>query len=1521
MNSTPSAEEILGHLSNDRAELLRRLLERQAKTAQAIPSRAQGVSNAPVRMPSSWAQQRLWFIDRLEEGHAPYSIADALRLKGQLDRDALQKALNAIVQRHEVLRTTFVNAGGELLQEIAPNGGFELRLTDLTFNDVSLREGRARAEMDQEARLPFDLAKGPLVRGHLLRLAPEDHLLLITMHHIISDGWSMAVFINEVADLYTTYRGIRGSALVPLRVQYADYAQWQHQTLTAPVLERQLQYWREQLAHVPLQLELPTDRPRPANQSYRGDRVPIRLDARLTALVRQLAQSRELTVFMVLYAAWTLLLARLSGQADIVVGTPVANRRRPEFERLIGFFVNTLALRQKVSLEMSVADFLKATRNVTLGAYEHQDVPFEKVVEAVQPQRSLTRNPLFQVMLVLLNNPRSDLRLPDLTVIPEEGEYGTSMFDLHLVLEERGAEIIGGINFAVDLFDRATIVRWMGCFQALLQEVAEKIDTPVGALSILTEEEHRRVVHDFNDTHVPFPHDQLLHQLIEQQVERTPHDIALVYEGQSLSYRGLNAKANQLAHHLRTLGVDADNLVGVCMERSLEMVIALLAILKAGGAYVPFDPGYPPERLRSMMEDAAPTVILTQAALKDTVPQGPHALIAVDADWAQIARNSDRNPPPSPQVSSRSLAYVIYTSGSTGMPKGAMNEHRGITNRLLWMQQQYGLDGSDRVLQKTPFSFDVSVWEFFWPLLSGARLVIARPQGHKDPRYLRKLIDEESITTLHFVPSMLQSFLEEGPSGTCATLRRIVCSGEELPVSLAKRCVAIFPQARLSNLYGPTEAAVDVTAWDCVGLGDEDTRIPIGRPIANTQLYVLDSRGLPVPSGVRGEIYIGGIGVGRGYLNRPELTEERFRLDPYSSLPGARLYKTGDVGRWRCDGALEYLGRNDHQVKIRGYRIELGEIEGHLLKHPLGKEAAVIARDDEPGEKRLVAYVVGNATALRAAATDTAPAKWRNQVIGTWTTLYENTYGEPTDSEGASFVGWNSSYTGQPIPEHEMQEWLSGTVSRIRALEPRSVLEIGCGVGLIAQQLVPQCRRYVGTDISASALVRLKRWMGRHAGRTEVDLLHCSALELNDIPAGSFDTVILNSVIQYFPDVDYLIAVVAEALRVLAPHGKIFVGDVRHLGLLPIFHGAVQLSKAAANVNIGQLKRRVARSTAQEKELLIDPELFQALRDQFPRISGAQVLLKRGRAHNELTRYRYDVVLHTDEEADVAPDMRSHVEWGTGVSSIDEFGEALNARAWSCAHVSNIPNLRLAKEAVAAERIQTGDSEEDAGRLRRRVESLPVQGFDPETLCDVAERHGYAVQVTWASAGSPLGFDLWLSNTHKSSGGPVARKSARERRPWTDYANDPLEGTLKEELVPQLREHLKGHLPEYMVPAAWVVLRQLPLTSSGKVDRRALPDPQQRPEELGEYVAPRTDIEAQLVRIWAHVLRVDQVGVHDNFFDLGGHSLLATRVMTQMREVFEVDLPLRALFDKPTVAGLSTLVVAEIAAEIGMEAS
>ncbi len=941
-------------------------------------------------LPLSFAQQRLWFLAQLEPDSPFYNIIDAVHLQGQLNLAALEQSFHEILRRHETLRTNFKTIEGQPVAFISSVTSQLLTVIDLAELPANQRETKVKQLALAEAQQPFNLETDTLLRVKLLRLGEQEYVILLTMHHIVSDGWSTSVLVHELATLYKAFSNGQPSPLPELPIQYIDFAAWQKQWLTGEVLESQLAYWRQQLDGAPAVLELPTDHPRPAVQSFRGATYSFRLSPEQTVALKNLSQQEGSTLFMTLLAAFKTLLYRYTGNNDIVIGSPIANRNHREIEGLIGFFVNTLVLRTDFSGNPSFRELLRRLREVALGAYAHQDVPFEKLVEKLQPQRNLSHTPLFQVMFVLQNAHSLEIELPGLTLSTLESDSGTAKFDLTLYMAETASGMIGSVEYNTDLFEPQTIQRLAEYYQRLLSGIVANPEQRLEDLPLLSEAEQQQLLVEWNDTEAEYPQ-QCIHQLFAAQVERTPDAVAVVFQDEQLTYTQLNQRANQLAHYLQKLGVKPEVLVGICLPRSVEMLVGLLAILKAGGAYVPIDPAYPQQRLALMLEDAQVSLLLTQQHLLEKLPAHQARVVCLDSDRSSIAQESQDNPVNS--SSANSLAYVIYTSGSTGKPKGVLGLHQGAVNRFAWMWQNYPFKSGEVCCQKTSLNFVDSIWEIFGPLLQGVRIVIIPDSVVKAPQQFIETLASNKITRLVVVPSLLRVLLDTHThlQQRLPQLQLWVTSGEALSHNLLQKFRQTLPESTLLNLYGSSEVSADVTCYSISPQDAVPARIVIGRPIANTQVYVLDRNLKPVPIGVPGEVYIGGVGLARGYFNRPEMTVERFipnifsashkmgmeNEPPYtrSGFPkgrrqesqefslgfpevGTRLYKTGDLARYLADGNLEFLGRIDNQVKIRGFRIEVGEIEAALVQHSGVEDAVVVAREDRPNHKQLVAYVV-----------------------------------------------------------------------------------------------------------------------------------------------------------------------------------------------------------------------------------------------------------------------------------------------------------------------------------------------------------------------------------------------------------------------------------------------------------------------------------------------------------------------------------------------------------------------------------
>ncbi len=937
----------------------RALIELRLKKKEPVVSGEQRIPQREKRssVPLSFAQQRLWFLNQLGTSSA-YTIPMAIRLKGLPNIKALENSLNEIIRRHEALRTTFRSAGGHPVQVISENISFKMPLIDLSGQPKAERAVEAERLTRDEAMRRFDLAKGPLFRAVLIRLSVEEHILLLTIHHIVSDGWSLGVFTSELAALYKAYCNGEASPLPELPIQYADFAHWQRKWLQGEVLENQLSYWRKQLEGVPM-LQLFSDRPRPAVQTFAGANQNKAFSPTLTGALNDLSQRQGVTLFITLLAAFQTLLFRYTGQEDIVVGSPIANRNRTEIEGLIGFFVNSLAMRTDLSGNPSFLELLGRVGEVAFGAFAHQDLPFEKLVEELHPERDMSRTPLFQIMFALQNMPAGKLQLPGLTLCSFAMERITVRFDIEIHLMEKPEGLSGRVVYNTDLFDDVSIARLIGHYETLLESIVANPDQRISDLQILTDTERQQLLVEWNATETDYPRDRCVHQLFEQQVEQSPDAVAVVFKDQELTYRELNCRANQLAHHLQSLGVEPEVLVGICMQRSLEMIVGLLGVLKAGGAYVPLDSNYPAERLSFMLQDTGVPVLLTQKRLLNALPECRAKVICLDTDWAVIGKESEENLGSGATASN--LAYVMYTSGSTGKPKGVCCNHAGVVNLLSDFAHRQPLHTGEGCSLWTSISFDVSVYEIFSALPAGGTLYIVPESVRSSAMTFVRWLSEHKIKSAYLPPFALSDLCDwlSGKQGKLC-LSRLLVGVEPIQEQILAEIIRQVPGLQIINGYGPTEATICATLYSVKNLSVQNGNTPIGRPVQNTNIYLLNTDLKLVPIGNPGELYIGGVGLARGYLNRAELAAEKFIPNPFSDKKGARLYKSGDLVRYLQDGSIEFLGRIDHQVKIRGFRIELGEIESVLSRHPKVSDTVVIAREDVPGDKRLVAYVVAS---------------------------------------------------------------------------------------------------------------------------------------------------------------------------------------------------------------------------------------------------------------------------------------------------------------------------------------------------------------------------------------------------------------------------------------------------------------------------------------------------------------------------------------------------------------------------------
>jgi amino acid adenylation domain-containing protein/FkbH-like protein len=1442
-------------------------------------------------LPLSFAQQRLWFLNELEPDNPLYNVPIAVGMSGNLNMNALERSLSEIVRRHEILRTSFRTENNQPNQVIAPYTELQIELTDLTEIPESEQRAAVQRMAIEGAKAIFNLRTGPLFRASVLRLNLTEHVLLLNMHHIISDGWSLWQLVRELGVLYGAFAEGKPSPLPDLPIQYSDYGVWQRQWMRDDLLEQHLAYWTKQLEGAPGVLELPADRIRPAVQTYRGTTEKVILPLELLTRLREISAAGGSTMFMTLLAAYKTLLFRYTRQEDIVVGTPIANRTRSEIEELIGFFVNTLVMRTSLSGSPTFRELLQRVRDVALGAYAHQSLPFEKLVEVLQPERDLTRTPVFQIWFALQNAPRLQFNLPGLDLRLLDVHNGTSKFDLGLFIVEKPDGLHCMVEYSTDLFDRSTIVRFIEHFRMLLEGIAADPDQPVAEIPILPPKEQEQVLVGWNRATLEPGKIASLHQFFEEQVRKTPDAPALVSGTSRLSYRELNERANRIANRLIKLGTGPEILVGVFVERTSHLLPAILGVLKSGSAYVPLDPMYPRERLSAILQDAKAPIVLTHKSLSAGLEGTTARVICVDSADEHLANESQENP--EINVSLDNLAYVLFTSGSTGRPKGVALEHRSAVTFVQWAQTVFSREELAAVLLSTSVCFDLSVFEMFVPLSVGGKIVLVQ-----NALYLPSAEARNEVTLINTVPSAMAELVRM--QAVPASVKTVNLAGEALPETLVNDIYSSTSVKKVYNLYGPTED----TTYSTYTLTHPGQRVTIGRPLPNSQAYVLDPEGNPQAIGVPGELFLAGAGLARGYFGRPDLTRERFVRNPFGPAD-SRMYRTGDLCRWLPDGELEYLGRLDHQVKLRGFRIELGEIESVLDSHQSVRKSVVMAREDQPGQKQLVAYVVPKSE-LRPGKKVEAGDSLTAERLAQWAVTFDEAYRQGGTGEDATFniAGWNSSYTGKPIPPEEMRVWVETTVERILSLRPRRVWEIGCGTGLLLFRIAPKTDFFHGSDVSQAAMDFLQQQIHRPELHLPSVTLACKAAHEFDGVNEKFDTIVVNSVIQYFPNLDYLMNVISGVLDAVRNGGSIFIGDVRSFPLLETFHTSIQLHQATGSLSCAELQERIRKNVAREGELLVDPEFFTSLRTKLPRISHVEIHLKRGRAHNELTRFRYDVVLHVDNTAAQELDC-SWLDWSRQSLSAESLRETLRSTQPEVLGITGVPNARISRDVAALAALKNGPTPNTVAELQEFLDREQRASLEPEDLWSIADEFGYYAEIRPSALPTDGTSDVLF---RRKDGKGVVRfpSETHAARPPEAYATNPLRSRLLRDLVPELRRWLDDKLPEYMVPPHFMLLDSLPLSPNGKVDRKALPPPEQAgSEDRGTYVAPRTPGEEILAAIWADVLRLERVGTTEDFFELGGHSLNATQVASRVREAFHVEMPLRTMFESPTIESLA----------------
>ncbi|MDX2021248.1 MAG: amino acid adenylation domain-containing protein [Deltaproteobacteria bacterium] len=1485
----------------------------ELQRAGFMPGRPLQGPDEIITIPLSEGQQEIWLATRFgDEASMAFNLASTLHFRGNLNTPALRQALDELGARHEALRAV-PNNDGQTQRILSP---VKARIP-LVEVDLSALDGAQQSELAKqraaEVNTPFDLDKGPLVRARLCKLAANEHLFILTAHHVVADGWSCGVMLRDLGALYAA--ACAGEvAKLPSPLQLPEWVQQQADARDGQERRTAMDYWLGQYEDTVPVLELPTDHPRPPLKTYGAARVNLDLDADFTKQIRGLATKLGATTFATLLGAFQTMLHRLSGQTDIVVGFSLAGQSNLGGRDLVGHCVNFLPLRMKVEPQSTFAEQVMQARGKVFDAVEHQQVAFGELIKRLNVRRDPSRLPLMSVAFNL--DPSSKgIAFGNLEVTPGSVPRRYENFDIFFNVVELTDRLQIQCTYNEAMWDADTMAHRLREYQTLLQSALADASRSVGALPMLPDDERHTLLETWNPPYTATqPLAGGLHARVSAAAQRTPNAIAVVCEGESLTYTELESRSNQLAHQLCAMGVRPDDLVGICLERSTALIVGLLGILKAGGAYVPVDPVNPDERLSFIMQDARVRVLLTQESLRGRIDASGAAVLCLDSGWDRVA--AQPTTPVQVSVKPENLAYVIYTSGSTGTPKGVMVEHAQVMRLFDATRAWFNFGPHDVWTMFHSFAFDFSVWEIWGALCEGGKLVVVPYLTSRAPDQMLRLLQDEGVTVLNQTPSAFRQLIAVDvaePQVRPLSLRFVIFGGEALELGSLRPWVARRGDKapELINMYGITETTVHVTYRPIRAADIEaNTGSMIGVPIPDLPLYIVDAALNPVPIGVPGEIVVGGAGVARGYLNRPELTSERFVPSPFRQ--GDRLYRSGDIGRFVANRDIEYLGRADRQIKIRGFRIETGEIENALCRHAGVANAAVVAQTAPDGQKSLVAYLVPKTEGDG----DTAPAgrqEHKQDWQGKWALLYQSGK-EALKSAGkdeTAHLNDEAILVGLAEQQDFHEEWIEfqgQTLERINKLNLGDVMEIGCGTGQVLLRVAPKAKSYYGTDFAELGIAEIEKQIalaGDELSRTRVAVRE--GVDFTDVKPKSLDTVIINSVIQYFPDAGYLLRVMDNAVEALRPGGCMYVGDVQSLAYLYAHHVHDQLQRSPDDMPVDQVKRLVDTRVLNEDELVVDPELFLAWKARNPRVSRVEFHQRRGKILNETTRFHYDVFVFVDAEA--APKNVAFAPWTTGLDA-EAIAHQLESQSPKVFALQNVPNARVLPELRVATLLKR-EGADNARGLKSAGAVGPV-GIDPEALWALEKRLPYQVDVLWP-VGSTGTFDVVFRRLADGVADPLPANhpDLPANTSPTGFANSPHLKGLSRSLISDVKDFVKDKLPDYMVPAQWVLLSRLPLTANGKLDTKALPAPEsQASRATNDFVAPSNDIETTIASVWAEVLRLDRIGVHDNFFEAGGHSLLAVQAIMKLRDVLQVDLNLGSLFVAPTIAQLAQTVAA-----------
>ncbi len=1451
------------------------------------------VGERPERVPLSYAQERLWFIDK-SQGSEQYNQRLVYGISGSIEISAIELAFRKIIQRHEILRSVYYEYDGVPYQKVLPAEGWRMGLEKIADDRT---EDQIQKIIDRTILSPFNLSTDYMLRCKLIGRPDGTFTMVLVTHHIANDGWSLPILVKELAEFYHMYASGKTPNIDALSIQYADYAIWQRNYVNNVFLKNKLDYWEDKLKGV-AKLMLPVDYPNHREEGRnRGAVGHYQIQGELRNQLKKLAREENVTLFMLLLAVFKVLLHKYSGQEDICIGTALANRTQTETENLIGFFVNSLAIRSNLKANESFREFLGSLRKTVLEAYDHQEVPFEDVVEKISNDRVFKRNPIFQVMFALQNNQSIedvDIGLENVKLTPEQYGHTTSIFDITFNIYETNDGLSLRLEYRTDLFNTSTIQLLLNHYEKLLKSVVDNRLKSIAGLEMMDGNE-RNLVLDFGDNAQAETINRSINSLFEEQVLKSPNSMAISAGYETLTYKSLNEKSNRLAHHLIKKGVSKGDLIGICINRSPELIISIVAILKAGCAYVPLDPDYPKDRLCFITEDSALKLIVTNPKSRENFPEnyGSGKIIFLDVENSVIQNESTKNV--HSEVLVNDLAYVMYTSGSTGRPKGVMVEHGSVVN--LSKQCNYvSLNSATKWLATGSISFDATTIEYWGTLLNGGELILTDTLSLLNTNKLKQIVNDHRINTIFITTSWFHQIVDE-EIDAFKGLKYLLVGGDRINTELSNKVLETFPDLSFIHCYGPTENTTFSTTYShtryCLG------ELPIGKPLPNREAYIIDpstcSNELQ-PIGAVGELSVGGEGLARGYLNRPELTNKKFVAHP--TAKNRRMYLTGDKARWLKDGNIEFKGRFDNQIKLRGYRIELGEIESVVGDCEGVLSNCVLVKTNGMGEKRLVCYF-----ALENDYLNSNELQFYEGQVRDWNDIYDEEFDNNEISEENrefDITGWMDSFTREPISKADMREWQADILATILNNNPKNVLEIGTGTGLIYFPLSKYIDSYTGYDFSETVVNQINKKIARREKKyPRTDIFLARADKIHASFDHQIDTIILNSIIQYFPGMRYLEKVIEKTIMTLQGSGKIIFGDVRMLELLPLFHKSLLLSRASDKLNIDSFIKRAEQAEIADTELCVSPTFFLDLKNKHEEINCVSLEWKKGEGENEMMCYRYNVVVHVGPTENVVDPEWDHWDNHERINSITT---KMNDNAPLIA-IKNVPNTRLWKEMGISSAV--GDPKvkkvSDIHHFTREKRALKEQF---ENVLAHAKEKGYSIRRLLNQ--DPLKVDIVLERADQSA--IIIQNGFKKPLSATlpQYTNFPLFEKISLHLESELKSFLVNKLPAYMIPDSFIGLRSLPLTANGKLDKSSLEgyDVVSR-KGSSSYVAPKNETEHTLVLVWQDLLKVSPIGIHDNFFEIGGHSLLATRLQSAVRKELEVEISIKDIFEFNTIAELA----------------